>query len=394
MILADLEIEGEVRQVIMQAPKNGFFYVLDRKTGEFISAEKYVPVTWATRIDPESGRPEETELARYQISNPLAEMTPEEQVKALSSMTAEDIERAFHKPSPFGGHNWHPMSYSPETGLVYIPALDIPYAFGNEPEFDYEDGRWNLAVDWKLNMPTGNDKIDSTIDGLIRGFVSAWDPVAQEEVWRIQHAGSWNGGMLSTHGNLIFQGNSSGRFVAYRADSGEELWSAPAQTGIIAPPVSYELDDEQYITVVAGWGGAFALAAGAAELYGLKPRGRILTYKLGGKMELPPLNEQPSTLPEPPPIEASNEQIAEGKFIYHKYCGVCHGPGVRAGGVLPDLRYMAPGKHFVFEDIVLGGILAERGMVSFSGSLSKEETKSLHQYIISEAHRLKAKQFE
>ena len=391
MILADLEIEGEMRRVIMQAPKNGFFYVLDRVTGEFISAEKYVPITWASHVDPESGRPVESEAARYQLANPLAEMTPEEQVKVLSSMTMKEIESAFHKPSPFGGHNWHPMSYSRDTGLVYIPALDIPYAFGNEPAFDYENGRWNLAVDWKLNMPTGHDEIDGTIDGLIRGFVSAWDPVAQKEVWRIQHAGSWNGGMLSTHGNLIFQGNSSGRFVAYRADSGEELWSVPVQTGIIAPPVTYEIDGEQFVTVVAGWGGAFALAAGAAEGYGLKSKGRILTYKLGGEVVLPPLKEEKVPLPDPPPIEAADEQIVHGKFIYHKYCGVCHGPGVRAGGVLPDLRYMVPGTHIVFEDIVLGGILKERGMVSFAGSLSKEDTKAVHQYIISEAHRLKEK---
>ncbi|SVE25262.1 uncharacterized protein METZ01_LOCUS478116, partial [marine metagenome] len=172
MILADLEIGGEVRKVIMQAPKNGFFYVLDRVTGEFISAEKYVPITWASHVDPESGRPVETDAARYQLANPLSEMTPEEQVKALSSMTPQELESTFHKPSPFGGHNWHPMSYSPDTGLVYIPALDIPYAFGNEPEFDYENGRWNLAVDWRLNMPTGHEGVDDTIDGMIRGFVS------------------------------------------------------------------------------------------------------------------------------------------------------------------------------------------------------------------------------
>jgi len=392
MILADLEIGGEVRKVIMQAPKNGFFYVLDRTTGEFISAEKYVPMTWATHVDPESGRPVETDNARYQMANPLASMSPEDQVKTLSAMTSEQLEAAFHKPSPFGGHNWHPMSYSPDTGYVYIPALDMPYAYGNEPEFDYEEGRWNVANDWRLNMPTGHDGVDANIDGMIRGFISAWDPVEQKEVWRVQHAGSWNGGMLSTHGNLIFQGNASGRFVAYRADNGEELWSVPAQTGVIAPPVSYEIDGEQYVTVVAGWGGAFALAAAAAEGYNLKPRGRILTYKLGGDLELPPVTDVPVAVPEPPPIEGTDEQIAQGKFLYHKYCGVCHGPGVRAGGVIPDLRYLVAGKHIVFEDIVLGGILKSRGMVSFAGSLTKDDAKAVHQYIISEAHRLKARE--
>ena len=391
MILAELEIGGELRKVIMQAPKNGFFYVLDRVTGEFISAEEYIPMTWATHVDPESGRPVESDNARYQVANPLLDLPLKEQVAVLAAMTAEEIEAAYHKPGPLGGHNWHPMSYSPDTGYVYIPALDMPFGYGNEPEFTYEQGRWNLANDWRLGMPTGDQGVDDKVDGLLRGFISAWDPVAQKEVWRIQHAGTWNGGMLSTHGNLIFQGNSSGQFVAYRADTGEELWSAPAQTGVIAPPISFEIDGEQYVTVVAGWGGAFALTAAAAEGYNLKPRGRILTYKLEGKVELPPVVDIAAVLPEPPPIDATDEEITHGKFMYHKYCGVCHGPGVRSGGVLPDLRYMASGKHIVFEDIVLGGILQDRGMVSFASSLTKEDSRAVHQYVISEAHRLKSR---
>jgi quinohemoprotein ethanol dehydrogenase len=144
------------------------------------------------------------------------------------------------------------------------------------------------------------------------------------------------------------------------------------------------------VTVVAGWGGVFALSAGAAEGYGLKPRGRILTYKLGGEVELPPVVEEVKVLPEPPALDTSDEELAQGKFMYHKYCATCHGPGVRAGGLLPDLRYLAPGKHIVFEDIVLGGILEERGMVSFASSLTKEDSRAVHQYIISEAHRLQA----
>ncbi len=391
MILAELEIEGEVRKVIMQAPKNGFFYVLDRVTGEFISAEKYIPMTWATHVDPETGRPVESENARYQRHEPLLDLSLEEQVEILGAMTSDELEAAYHKPGPLGGHNWHPMSYSPDTGYVYIPALDMPFAYGNEPQFSYEEGKWNLANDWRLGMPTGDKGVDDKVDGLLRGFISAWDPIEQKEVWRVQHAGTWNGGMLSTHGNLIFQGNSSGQFVAYRADTGAELWSTPAQTGVIAPPISYEIDGEQYVTVVAGWGGAFALTAAAAEAYNLKPRGRILTYKLEGEVELPPVMDVAAVLPEPPAIDATDDEIAHGKFMYHKYCGVCHGPGVRSGGVLPDLRYMAPGKHIVFEDIVLGGTLQERGMVSFASSLTKEDAKSVHQYVISEAHRLKAR---
>ena len=397
MILADIEIDGELRQVIMQAPKNGFFYVLDRKTGEFISAEAYVPITWASHVDPETGRPVETENARYQIASPLSALPPEEQLAAMESLTAEELEAALHKPSPYGGHNWHPMSYSPDTGLVYIPALDVPFAFGNEPQFTYEEGRWNLANDWNLNAPTGVPAVDSKIDGLLRGHVSAWDPVAQKEVWRIQHPRTWNGGLLTTAGNLLFQGNSQGNFVAYRADTGEALWSTPAQTGIIAPPVSYEVDGEQYIAVVAGWGGAFPLTAAAAESYGLQryglpPRGRILAFKLGGTAELPPFELPPAVLPEPPPLTGTPEQIALGKAQYHQYCGVCHGPGVRGGGLLPDLRYMVPGKHLIFSEIVLEGALIDKGMVGFADVLTKPEAEAVHQYIISEARSLKARQ--
>ena len=393
MILADLKIGGEIRKVILQAPKNGFFYVLDRATGEFISAEKYVPVTWATHVDAETGRPVETENARYQVSNPLVDLPLKEQIAVLKGMSAGEIEAAYHKPGPLGGHNWHPMSFSPDTGYVYIPALDMPFGYGNEPGFVYEEGRWNLANDWRLGMPTGEKSVDSKVDGLLRGFISAWDPVEQKEVWRIQHAGTWNGGMLSTAGNLIFQGNSAGYFVAYRADTGEELWSAETQTGAIAPPVTYEVDGQQYVTIVAGWGGAFALTAGAAEDYNLKPRGRILTYKIGGNIELPPVLDQDPIVPDLPELVASEEEITHGKFMYHKYCGVCHGPGVRSGGVIPDLRYLAPGKHLIFEEIVLGGILKDLGMVSFAGSLTKQDSYAVQQYVISEAKRLKKAQY-
>ncbi len=388
MILADIEIDGEVRKTILQAPKNGFFYVLDRTNGEFISAKPYVPVSWATHVDPESGRPVETDNARYQMANPLSALSPADQIAALSGMSSEDLEKAFHKPSPYGGHNWHPMAYSPETGLVYIPALDIPFAYGNEPQFTYEAGRWNLAIDTQLNAPSGVGVIEDKIDGLVRGHISAWDPVTQKEVWRVQHAGSWNGGMLATSGNLVFQGNSSGRMVAYNARDGEELWSSPAQTGVIAPPVTYTIDGEQYISVVAGWGGAFALAAGgAAEKLKQKNRGRILTYKLGGDLSLPRI--QPADpAPEPPPLEGTPKQIAHGKALYHQYCGVCHGPGVKGGGVLPDLRFMPAGKHLVFEEIVLGGILRDRGMVSFADSLNQDDVADIQHYVIEQANHM------
>ena len=181
-------------------------------------------------------------------------------------------------------------------------------------------------------------------------------------------------------------------FAAYRADTGEELWSTPAQTGVIAPPVTYSIDGEQYVTVVAGWGGAFALAAGgAAEKLKQKNRGRILTYKLGASLQLPPIKPA-DPIPEPPSLEGSDEQIAHGKAVYHQYCGVCHGPGAKGGGVIADLRHMPMGMHLVFEDIVLGGIMKDRGMVGFADVLSQEDVADIQQYVIQQAHRLKEKE--
>lgn len=390
MILSDLVINGVNRKVIMQAPKNGFFFVLDRATGEFISAEPYIPITWASHVDAETGRPVETENARYQVDHPLRKLSPKEQVAQLKAMDADELEKTLasllRKPSPFGGHNWHPMTYNPNTGLVYIPALDIPFVYGNETQFTYEPGRWNIGIDPVLNAPLPDKDLEASLDATALGQLIAWDPVKQEEVWKVQHPGPWNGGLLSTAGNLVFQGTSYGQFIAYRADTGEELWRSPAQTGIIAPPVTYSVAGEQYIAVVAGWGGAFPLAAGgSAEKIKQKNRGRILAFKLGGTAQLPPI-EPDLPIPEPPPLTATEEEVENGRLVYARYCSVCHGGGVKGGGVLPDLRHMVAGKYLVFEDIVLGGILKDRGMVSFADVISREEVRDIQGYIIARAH--------
>jgi len=259
IILADVEIGGESRKVLMQAPKNGFFYVIDRLTGEFISAEPYVPVNWATHVDKETGRPVETANARYQDGPQLA------------------------FPSPHGGHNWHPMSYSPQTGLVYVPAQELPWVYANDDDFEFTLGLWNTGTNRAAgDIPTDPMQI-AQLAANMRGFLLAWDPVEQKEVWRYQHAGPWNGGTLSTAGNLVFQGNVIGEFVAYSADKGERLWSFATQTGITAGPVSYELDGEQYVSVAVGWGTLLGILGGptVAPLQ-MRNRSRVLTFRLGG----------------------------------------------------------------------------------------------------------------
>lgn len=367
MILADLELDGETVPVIMQAPKNGFFYVLDRRDGRFFSAENYVPVNWASHVDPETGRPVEALDDQY-LNAP--------------KMTV---------PSPLGGHNWMPMSYSPQTGLVYIPAMDMPNVYATDLDYPRRSSLWQTGTDFAIAatpMAIGADVERSMLKKLIKAHLAAWDPVRQQEVWRVQHAHPWNGGVLSTAGNLVFQGDATGYFSAYRADTGERLWQAPANTGIVAAPVSYEVGGEQYVAVLAGWGGAMALVGGAAnDVAEGGATGRMLAYKLGGRAEPPPGAGPRPEMPGPPEVAASAETIEAGFRIYSRECSVCHGPRVVSGGLIPDLRYMSEASHEAFAGIVAGGVLDAAGMPSYEGRLSDEEVAAVHAYIRFEAAR-------
>ncbi len=361
MILADLEIDGETRKVLMQAPKNGFFYVLDRATGELISANNFVPVNWTTRIDMESGRPALIPENYY----------PEKPVVL--------------RPGPIGAHNWKSMSYHPGTGLVYIPVLETFFIYSNDPAFKYTPGLWNLGQAPELTEPP-NDADGGTSSFPFGAHLAAWDPVSQREVWRIQHKGLWNGGVLTTAGNLLFQGAADGDFSAYRVDSGERLWRIPVQTGIIAAPITYMVDGEQYIAVNAGWGGTWSLIGGARPVLDHPPaHDRLLVFKLGGDQQLPPPPEKP-VIPAPPPLTASADQVKKGGVLYNNICYVCHGAGAVSGGTIPDLRHMAPATHGAFNDIVLGGALSANGMASFADVLNEADAEAIHAYLISRAN--------
>jgi quinohemoprotein ethanol dehydrogenase len=357
MILADLAIDGRPRKVIMQAPKNGFFYVVDRTTGAFISAKPYVEVTWALGVDPQTGRPIEAPGLDYR----------EEKVTV--------------RPSPLGGHNWHPMSYSPKTGFVYIPAQEIPWQFKLDRAFEYRPGSWNLGTD-----PTIGDSLPRAD---VSGHLLAWDPVAQREVWRAQHALPWNGGTLATGGNLVFQGTADGRFVAYRATDGAKLWEAPAGTGVIAAPVTYLVDGEQQVSVLAGWGGVFGLIGGdAASAAGANSSGRLLTFKLGAKAVLPQ-RESPRREPTPLPLTASADVVLRGNHLFHTWCSACHGIGAVGGGVISDLRYLPAETHGAFPDIVLRGTLVGKGMPSFAQWLEEEDVEAIRAYVLARAAEIR-----
>ena len=331
MILADLEINGQMRKVIMQAPKNGFFYVIDRTNGELISAENYVPINWATHVDMETGRPVENPANNY-FDTP-----------------------ALTTPGPLGGHNWQPMAFNPDTGLVYIPAQEMLFVYSHDKDFEYNPKTWNTGQQIEMTyLPKNPDEL-AMVDKATFGYLLAWDPVAQKEVWREQYQRPWSGGLLSTAGDLVLQGTSDGRFIAFDAASGEILWSVDTGQGIIAPPITYMIDEEQYIAVQVGYGGAYALA-GAFPSANKNPaqNGRMLVFKLGGEEMSPPVQSIAKVNPVVPSMTTDALTIARGEYEYHEHCQFCHGAGVIGGGVIPDLRYLDEVGHKTFLGVILG----------------------------------------
>ncbi len=328
-----------------------------------ISAEPHVAINWATGIDYATGRPIEVPAARY---------TDAPFVVA---------------PSGFGAHNWHPMAYSPLSKLVFIPSQDLLAPYADEPDFEFTEGFWNGGAEFEGLQTPDDPAVAAEVARQMRGQLVAWDPVAQREVWRYQHAGPWNGGVLATAGNLVFQGSLIGDFAAYDADSGKRLWQFPSQTGIVAAPIAYSVDREQHVAVAAGWGTIFALFGGdgSAALRHSK-QSRILAFKLGARHSLPRRDVVAlANLPEPPASQASDAEIAAGKDIYYERCFMCHGENVASGGVLPDLRRLTKEKHDIWDSIVLDGMLRDIGMPAFEQILSKQDSAAVHAFVIERA---------
>ncbi|MGH8179160.1 MAG: PQQ-dependent dehydrogenase, methanol/ethanol family [Steroidobacter sp.] len=366
IILADLPINGATRKVLMQAPKNGFFYLVDRATGEFISAENYVNVTWTSGLDPKTGRPVGVPEARY-VREP-----------------------AMVAPGPLGAHNWYPMSYSELTQLVYIPALESASYYKHDEKFQFRDRTWNTGI----SMFRGEANAKSVADAeksKAGAFLLAWNPVAQREVWRVRYERAGNGGLLSTGGNLVFQGSVDGFFNAYAADTGTRLWSYNAQNAILGGPITYELDGEQYVATLAGIGGV-AMAGGLGG--GAQQRsefGRVVVFKLGGKAELPSLI--PTTARVAPRLgraEANGDREA-GQRHYDRVCAACHGAGAKSTTSVPDLRYSETivGRAN-FKSIVLDGVRADKGMVGFASMLSEEDAEAIRAYLVTRSAALGA----
>jgi len=361
IILADLAVDGQPRKVLMQAPKNGFFYVLDRTNGALISAKPFTFVNWASEIDLKNGRPVETPAARYEGANPAPIV-----------------------PGPIGAHSWHPMSYSPVTHLAYIPVNDAGFKYKSPASFEAKTLAPNYGIDVVAAGMPQDPTIKKAILGTIKGKLLAWDPVGQKVTWSVARPGPWNGGTLATAGNLVFEGTAGGNFEAYRADNGEKLWTFPAQTGVMAGPISYSVAGEQYVAVLAGWGGVFPLAAGEVSFASGRVLNisRVLVFKLGGRASLPAQQpvEQPQLTPLPNP--ASDATIHKGEKLFQSYCAECHGDVAVSGGVLPDLRASATLTNERWFYVVLRGILQPQGMVSFSKELSRDDAEAIRSYVI------------
>ncbi len=371
IILADLPIAGRVRKVLLQAPKNGFFYVLDRVSGELISATPYTYINWATGVDLKTGRPIETPIARYAGNHPPAIV-----------------------PGPLGAHSWQPMSFSPLTGQVYIPVNDLGFLYKSPEHFEARKLAPNYGIDVVAAGMPQNPEIKKAILATVKGKLVAWDPVHQKQSWAVERRGPWNGGLLSTAGNLVFEGTADGHFEAYRADTGAKLWSFDAQTGVMAGPVSYTVGGQQYIAVLAGWGGVFPLATGEVSFKSGRVRNvsRMLAFRLGGKANLPALPQVEEPVLHPPPSVASTAEIQRGEKVFQRYCAACHGDVAVSGGVLPDLRYSNTLDSDQWFGVVLGGMLQTSGMVSFKQELSRPDVSAVRSYVIFRANRSLADQ--
>jgi quinohemoprotein ethanol dehydrogenase len=360
MITAELMIDGKARKVLMQSPTNGFFYVIDRLTGKLISAEKTGKVTWADHIDLTTGRPVEADNIRYE--------------KGPTEIW----------PSPLGSHNWQGMSFSPQSGLVYIPYMQLaaritddslPWPTTPEPAVHFGGVFIQLFA---------RDPDDNT------GALLAWDPVTQKARWRVPRAALWNGGVLSTAGGLVFQGTADGQFLAHDALTGDQRWQFDAGNGIIASPISYTVAGRQYISILVGYGGATPLVSDLLDRgwkFGAQPR-RLLTFALDGIASLPPSAPRDYVVHalDDPDVVIDATAVSAGLAEYQQRCSGCHGRLLAsAGAPAPDLRESTLALRWgSFRSVVKEGALVPKLMPRFD-ELSDGQLRAIYMYIRADA---------
>jgi mono/diheme cytochrome c family protein len=292
-------------------------------------------------------------------------------------------------PSGIGAHAWMPMSYSPKTGLVYIPMMEVPLSLADDVNYTRHIGRWNTGVSF-LAPPEGAVpgatplERRASLAAMNRGALVAWDPVRQKAAWTIEKNWPWNGGTLATGGNLVFQGDPYGWFHAYAADTGRELWKFDGGRGILAGPITYRVKGEQYVAVLAGYGGSMGVATASDFMRRPAPNGVLLVFKLGGAAKLRPL--PPYKLA--PYVKSGDTftaaQLAEGGNQFLAFCSICHG-----GPVNPNLfRSQVAANKQAWRAVVHDGSLANKGMISFAPWLSAEQVEDIRGYVLGEAARM------
>ena len=361
LVLADLKIGGALRRVVMHAPKDGFFYLLDRASGKLISARNYVPNTWARRVDLKSGRP---------VINRDSFLT---------------VKPHLMTPGPGGGHNWNPMSYSPLTGLVYIPAMEQWAVVSRLPdgEFKFVPGRSTLGAGI-TNYPELRRTLNAEVEKRDHGYLLAWDPVRQKEAFRIAYPHPGNGGTLVTAGNLLVEGTINKTLAIYRADNGLKLWEMAVESVPVAGPMTYSVAGRQYIAVNAGWNSAIVHGLDDPQPFSVGPA-RLVVFALDARgVTLPPA-PPPDAVPPPPTQVQPEQEVAAGALLYSQYCASCHGPNA-VGGV-KDLRHLNADKHAHFLDIVLEGTLKKQGMAAFNDKLTDAQVEAIHSYLIMRAQQ-------
>jgi quinohemoprotein ethanol dehydrogenase len=373
-VLTTLYIGGKKRSVLLQAAKNGYVYVFDRASGELLSAHPFTLVNWTKGLDPKTGRP---------IRNPIADYT--DRPKLIF-------------PGMTGAHSWQPMSYSLATGLLYIPVIDASMVYVNTESrrAGLIEGNFNVVgfmpEDYDIHalaalfapLPPMSELGEGVAHSIqSRGVLRAIDPLSGRVAW--EQAGSlWDGGILSTAGNLVIRGDAAGELNVYAADSGRLLNRLDIGTSIMAAPMTYSVRGEQYVAVMAGYGGGTLFlpfpSDSAARTYG--NAGRIVAFKLGGAEVPKPPRRIEVPFPKPPAREGSASSIAAGEVLYNRFCGRCHVFGV---GLLPDLRRLSASTHQLFYEIVLTGAYRGKGMARWDDVLSRADAESIHAYLIDQA---------
>jgi quinohemoprotein ethanol dehydrogenase len=353
-----IQLDGPNGPVLMQAAKDGFFYIIDRKTGKLLSATPFVDaMTWASGVDSATGRP---------VVNPD------------SSYVGRDYDGT---PGPNGGHSWRPSSYSPATGWVYIPTTETGVRLTGVKSFKYTEGIDDLGVEATV-LPPGKMPTSE--------YLQAWDPVARKRVWKVATSGA--SGVLSTAGGLVFQGahrkNTAGEFSAYRADTGAKLWSMPTPNAVMTGPVTYSVGGEQFVAVMMGAGGSADLLVPGFGQTLMSSTGKLVAFKLDGTAKLPE-DPPPALPPVQADVNASEESIHKGGELLARFCIRCHARAARGRNVVPDLRRAPPlADAATWKAIVIDGALEDAGMIGWKKFLTPEDAEDIRAYVASEAKKL------